>query len=171
MVLGSCLFLCHYKIILILAMRFFYKPLISIFFSISSLLAFGQADINNESFTSTFVKTKDGGQVIFNGKNHAFSVNIPGTTVTEEKLGNAGENQNFIHCGGTVIQTSWVPLPQPVPENMQLSNLTREEQQETLDGYVNYELDYFTNELKTKPLNFTKEWITVGSRLFLGMEL
>jgi hypothetical protein len=148
-------------------MQFYYKLSLSIFFSISSFLTFAQTDIDNEAFKSTFVKTKDGGKVIFNGKSHAFSIDIPGKVVTEEKVRNATGNQNFIHSDGVIIQTSWIPLPQPIPENMQLSNLSIGEQKQTLDGYVNYEFDYFENDLKTKPLNITKEWVTVGSRLFL----
>ena len=36
-----------------------------------------------------------------------------------------------------------------------------------MTGYVNYELDYLENDVKTKSLNITKEWVTVGTRLFL----
>lgn len=66
--------------------------------------------------------------VIFNGRHHAFSINIPGKKVTEEKVETASENQNHIDNDGVIIQTSWIPLPQSIPENMQLSNLSIEEQ-------------------------------------------
>jgi hypothetical protein len=148
-------------------MQFYNKLLLSVFLSISSFLSFAQTDINNEVFNSTFIKTKDGGSVIFNGRHHAFSIDIPGKNVMDEKVGTASENQNYIHSDGAIIQTSWIPLPQPIPEKMQLSNLSIEEQKETLTGYVNYESDYLENDLRTKPLNIKKEWVTVGTRLFL----
>lgn len=148
-------------------MQFYSKLLLSTFLSVSSFLAFAQTDINNEVFKSTFITIKDGGSIIFNGQHHAFSIDIPGKKVTEEKVEAASGNQNYIHSDGVIVQTSWIPLPQPIPENMHLSNLSIEEQKETLTGYVNYELEYLENDLKTKPLNITKEWITVGTRLFL----
>jgi hypothetical protein len=143
------------------------KSLFFSFFLTSSLLAFGQKDINNESFNSKFISEKDGAKVIFNGKLHAFSIEIVGKNVKLQGTAGADNNQNFIDCDGIVIQTSWVPLPQPIPPAMFLSKLTDEEQTETLNGYADYELDYFKNELKLNVVNTKKEWLTLNSKLYL----
>jgi len=130
-------------------------------------IANAQGDINNENFTYTFGNGANGAQVIYNGKSHAFSFDIPGKKVKEQLVDGKQPNQVFLDADTNVIQISLIPLPQPIPAAMQLSNLTADEAKQTLEGYVNYELDYMEKDLKVNPHNVKKEWKTINSKLVL----
>jgi len=98
-------------------------------------------------------RQKAGGQIVYLGKTHSFSLDIFAKTVKVPQVEGKAENQTFLEVDTNTVQTSTVPLPQPIPATMLLSNLTEAQKKETLEGYVNYELDYFTNELKVSPAN------------------
>lgn len=148
-------------------MSLVYRSVLLLFLLANSFLAFGQEDINNESFESKFVAQNGGGKVVFNGKSHAFSIDIVGKNVKLQGVAGTDNNQCFIDCDGEVIQTSWVPIPQPMPSAMHLSKLTKEQETEILSGYADYELDYFKSELKLKITDLKKEWLTINSKLYM----
>ncbi len=142
--------------------------LLSLFFIIFyNLLAVAQSDINNETFNYHLKPTPTGALVIYNGKTHSFTFDVQGKKFKETKAANNTENNNFIGLGKSVIQTSLVPLPQPVPQSFHLSNLTLDQQKEALNGYVDYELDYFTNQLHVKVANLKRSWETINGKLFI----
>ena len=126
-----------------------------------------QEDINNEAFTFNFSPTGKGADITYVGKTHSFGLNIIGPAVSREQVQGTDNNQSFIRIGKDVIQFSLVNLPQPIPPAMQLSKLTDDETKETLEGYVSYELDYFTKGLNITTNSVKKEWKTINSRLYL----
>jgi len=130
-------------------------------------IARAQDDINNENFTYTF-KTGDSGALLtYNGKSHAFSFGIPGKNVTQQEVDTKQPNQVFINAGKTLVQVSLIPLPQPIAPAVQLGSLTDDQIKGTLEGYVQYEIDYMKNDLKINPHNLKKEWKTINSKLVL----
>ena len=129
--------------------------------------AIAQADINNEVFTSKFVQSKNGVDILFNGKSHSFTLTFSGVSYKTAKVINNQNNQNFITIGDNIIQASLIALPQPISPTVKLSKLTSDEIKATLEAYVNYELDYITKDLKVDPANLKKEWKIVNSQLFL----
>ncbi|MEO6453765.1 MAG: hypothetical protein ABIN97_06840 [Ginsengibacter sp.] len=123
-----------------------------------SFPVFGQFEIYDEEFNLNFLKIKDGGQWFFKGNNHSFSINIIAKNITTT------ESPNYITADNTILQVSIVPLPK---SNLDLSKLTIAQQKETLAGYVDYELDYFKNDVKINYKDLKKEWVTVNSILWL----
>src|SRR5476651_2740099 len=109
-----------------------------ILFLFKSFASFGQEDINNESFTYMLKLNATGATIIYNGKSHSFTLDIAGKGIKETNVQNKAANQNFISFDKTFVQTSWVPMPQPIPSGLHLGSLTIDKQKEILDGYVNY---------------------------------
>jgi hypothetical protein len=70
---------------------------------------------------------------------------------------------NYFIIDNLVFQSSLVPIP----SQTDLSNLSSNQEKQILDQYVQYELDYFQNELKLKINGLKKEWRTIGTKLFL----
>jgi hypothetical protein len=144
------------------------KLLLTTLLSIFYLFSFAQADVNNEIFKYQLSPNKTGAQIVYQGKSHYFTLNVTGKKVKPAPLSSArAENQDFIDIDNTILQTSLVALPKPLPADFKLSALTVEQQKTLLDGYVNYELDYLKDELH---INFTalkKEYITLNSKLFV----
>jgi len=144
-----------------------YHVLLCLLFSVSSLSVFGQEDINNESFKFAFVPGKGEAKVIYNGKSHAFSFLLNGKAIKQPNVNGRSDNMQFFNIDSTVFQSSFVELPQPIPSGMQLSHLTDEQERTTLEGYVNYELNYMRDDLKLTLTDVKKEWKTINSKLFL----
>ena len=140
--------------------------LLLFFLSICSL-AMAQEDINTEAFTFNFSPNDKGADIVYLGKSHSFGLNIVSPAVSREQVQGTDNNQSFIKIGKDVIQFSLVNLPQPIPASMQLSKLTDDETKETLEGYVNYELDYFNKGLNLTTNSVKKEWKTINARLYL----
>lgn len=142
----------------------------TIFFTIACLaFSYGQSAISSEKFRFIFKSGTSGGEIIYNGKNHYFTINIIGKKIKQAGVENSNNdsNQNFFTIDNTAVQTAIVPLPQPLPKSYNLSKLSSTQQKELLDGYVNYELDYFKNELNVNLDNVKKEWKTINSKLFI----
>jgi len=130
-------------------------------------VAFAQADINTEVFTSHVTFNASGANVAYIGKGHSFTVDVIGTDVKEAPHGDVSQpNQNFVIVDKDIVQASLVPLPQPIADGVMLSKLTDEQIKPTLEGYVDYEIDY-VKQLNASPTNIKKEWKTINSRLFL----
>jgi hypothetical protein len=123
-----------------------------------SIFAFGQMDIYKEEFELSYLPQINGGQFLYNGRAHAFTIDIVADSIQ------TSESPNFITVDNHIVQTSVVPLPET---GLDLNNLTTAQQKEALEGYVNYELDYFKTEVKIKCVNLNKEWKNIHSRLWL----
>lgn len=142
--------------------------LLLLLFSLSAYsIADAQEDINSEVFTSSFVQSKTGMDLVFNGKSHSFTLTFTGVNAKTADVMAKEENQNFATIGENIVQASLVALPQPISPTVNLSKLTYDEIKPTLEGYVNYELEYITKDLKLNPQNIKKEWKTISSQLFL----
>jgi hypothetical protein len=120
--------------------------------------AFAQNEFASEEFELSFVKKDKGAGFLFNGKSHSFTVDIISDSIQTT------ENPNFIVVNNRVVQASTVPLP---TSKLDLSNLSVATQKETLNAYVDYELEYFKSDLKMKYTNLKREWITIGSKVWL----
>jgi hypothetical protein len=117
-----------------------------------------QSDIKNEEFQLSYLTEKGGAQFLYNGKAHAFTVDIVADSIRTT------EYPNYIIVDKRIVQVSAIPLQ---PTSIDLSGLTIEQQKGALSGYVDYETDYFKNELKLDCQNIKKEWIFIDSKLWL----
>ena len=145
-----------------------YKILLCLIFSISGFEALAQEDINNESFKFSLVRENNDTKMIYNGQSHAFTLALTSRSVREDNPSGENDNMHFLILDSKVLlQSSWVPIPQPLPEGMLLSQLTEQQQRQTLDGYINYELDYIRNEEKLVVKNVKKEWKKINSRFYM----
>src|ERR1700740_64052 len=105
-----------------------HKILLFSIFLICSFRVLAQEDINNESFKFSLVRWNGDSKMIYNGKSHAFTVTINAKSVREEKTEGENDNMHFLIVDSTtLLQSSWVPIPQPVPEGMQLGQLTEKQ--------------------------------------------
>jgi hypothetical protein len=72
-------------------------------------------------------------------------------------------NKSFFDVDGQVIQFVTVKIP----SNMDLENLTPEKSKSILQGYVQYEMQYFRNELKLEVSDFTSDFTTLSNNYFV----
>ncbi len=120
--------------------------------------AFAQTDLYKEEFQFSYLPKKNGGQILYNGTAHSFTIDILSDSI------NTTEYPNYIKIYNHILQTAIVPLPQ---SNLDLKRLTIAQQKEALEGYMGYELEYFKNDLLLNYQHLKKEWITVNTRLWL----
>lgn len=132
--------------------------LIAIPLLINNILAIGQTEVHKEKFDSYFLIRKDGGQFLYNGKSHSFTVDVVADSVKTT------DSPNFILVNEHIVQSNILPLPS---SSLDLTKLSSDQQKEILEGYVKYEMDYFKDELKLNCQNLNKEWITINSKLWL----
>ena len=123
-----------------------------------SVMVIAQTDFHQEEFQFSYLPKKNGGQFLYNGRAHSFTVDIVSDNI------NTTEYPNYIKVNNHILQSSVVPLPVTHPD---LKRLTMAEQKDALTGYMDYELDYFKNHLHLNFRNLKKEWMTINSRLWL----
>jgi hypothetical protein len=116
---------------------------------VTCFYAFGQENGENE-FNSKFIQNEKGGEVIYWGNKRYFVVKLFGGKVETTEIVNSKvpKNQHFIEVDQKIIQTSIIPIPKNVIDNYDLKNLSLEQQQSILEGYMNYEIEYITKDLK-----------------------
>ena len=135
------------------------KTLLSTLFLLtSSIVCIAQDDFYTEEFELSFSTTMNGGEFVYNGKAHSFKIKVVSDSIRTT------EHPNFITVGNRIVQSNAVPLPS---SRLDLKKLTIEQQKEVLNGYVEYELDYFKNEIHLVCQNLQLEWVTVDARLWL----
>ena len=117
-----------------------------------------QTSIADEEFISSFSPNEKGATVHYQGKSHAFTLDIVAKEVKTT------DNPGFYLADNHIVQVSTVPLP---PVKLDLSRLTDAQQKQALSAYVDYEMTYFQNKLKLKCNDLKKDWIVINSRLFL----
>jgi hypothetical protein len=145
-------------------MKSIYKTSMLFAFLIKSIISYAQSPVEKETFTYSFLPNKNGAQAVYAGENHSFSLDFIGKDIKIATFKAKPENQNFIYIGSQVIQTSWVPLQMPLPAGYKVDKLNIDQQKEILEGYVNYELDYFRQQLHLKVNNLQSEWVQINSR-------
>ena len=101
-------------------------------------------------FSSKYISNKKGGEVVYCANGKHFLVKLNGKKVEPAEIENGTNplNQHFIAVDGKVIQSSIIPIPQNVLEHYDLNNLSLDQQESILTGYMNYELEYITKEVK-----------------------
>lgn len=127
-------------------------------FLILSLPAVAQNSVSKEQFNLSFQGKANSHKWVFKGVDHSFSVAVVADSVKTEQY------PNYISVKNQIVQCSAIPMPET---NLNLLNLTLAQQKEALNGYVDYEVDYFGNELKLQIQNLKKEWITVNGKTWL----
>jgi|SRR5450631_644180 len=124
----------------------------------ASLMAIGQTDNHTEEFDFSYLPIKNGGRFLYNGTAHSFTLDIVSDSI------NTTDFPNYIKVNDRIFQTSIVPLP---ATKLNLNHLTNAQQKEALEAYMNYELEYFKNDLKLGYKNLRKEWMTINAKLWL----
>jgi hypothetical protein len=131
---------------------------LTIFIMTFSAVVIGQTDMYKEDFEFSYLPKRDGGQILYNGTKHSFTIDVVSDSI------NTTEFPNFIKVDGHIVQTTIVALPS---DNLDLNSLTTDQQKEALEAYVDYELEYFDKELQLKYTNLKKEWKTIHTKLWL----
>jgi len=108
-------------------------------------------------FKVVLLKAKKGAVMVFAGKKHSLTLDIQGDAVKP-----AGQ-PNFVLVNEKIVQVSCIPIP----GGKDASKCTIDQQQEILNGYVNYEMDYFKKELKLATGDLKKEWLVLQGRQYL----
>jgi hypothetical protein len=134
-----------------------------------SLTCFSQTSINNESFKYVFKTTQIGARVSYVGNAHSFTFDVKDKALKTLSAEGSDENMHFISIDKSTFQTSIIPMPQPIPVGFNLSNLTIAQQKDAIEGYVDYELDYF-KQLGVIPIKLRKEWVYINKKLFMLWE-
>jgi hypothetical protein len=149
-----------YPTLLIFHFKTIHMKTLSLLISLSliSFSTLAQSDLYDEEFTLTYSATKTGGKFLYNGKQHSFTIDV-----TSDKI-KPTEYPNYITVGGQIIQAAIIAVP---PSNIDLKNISRAQQNVILEGYVQYELDYFKKELNMNYQNFKKEVVFIDARPWL----
>ncbi|RZK10692.1 MAG: hypothetical protein EOO46_09715 [Flavobacterium sp.] len=142
----------------------------NVFLQILLLVSFSSLaqDIPSE-FSSKYIPNKKGGEVIYCGNDKHFLVKFNGKKVehTEIEGGTNPLNQHFIAVDGKVIQSSIIPIPQNVLDSYDLNNLSLEQQESILTGYMNYELEYIAKEMELGITEIRMKAETHGSKSYI----
>jgi len=134
------------------------KRLIAIlFFCLSNFYVFSQATYKAEPFKAALMQTKTGAMVVYNGKKHSFTIDIISDSIKPSK------HPNFVIVDNKVLQASIISFQ----SKLDFDNLDEEAQIKNLLGYMNYELDYVKNQLKSKDLNEKYEFIKLNDKIFI----
>jgi hypothetical protein len=99
------------------------------------------------------------GMLVFSGEKHSFTVVVRGDSV---KSGGDGQT-NFVVADNAIVQVSCVPMP----DGVDASGYSVEQQKTVLNLYVNYEMDYFNKELKLTTPNPQRSWVVIKDRTYL----
>nr|WKN36054.1 hypothetical protein K4G66_27180 [Tunicatimonas sp. TK19036] len=130
---------------------------ITIFSLLTGFLCFGQVEYNAEEFQAGLMKTKTGAMIVYTGTNHSFTLEM-----FSENL-KPSEQANFLTVDNTIFQSVIIPFQQ----KLDFDNMSAEIQKSNLLDYMNYELDYFKNELKQKIVGERHEFIEFNDKIYL----
>lgn len=95
--------------------------------------------------------------MVFAGKKHSFTLDIKGDSIKPS------DQPNWVLINNSIVQATCVPLP----GGKDASKCPLAQQREILNGYVDYEMAYFHEELKLVTKDVKKEWPVIGGRQFL----
>ncbi|MEN9302134.1 MAG: hypothetical protein RL264_563 [Bacteroidota bacterium] len=115
-----------------------------------------QTTFKAEEFTSYLLPTKTGAKNVFNGSKHSFTVDYVGEV-------KAAEKPNFAFIGNVVVQALTIQLN----KQLDLERKSEKEIEMYLLDYMNYEVEYTKEVLKTSEINEKYEFLKLNGRLFL----
>jgi len=107
-------------------------------------LALAQAA--DETFEAALLQTKTGAMLVYNGSQHAFSIQFTGRV-------EPSKNPNFLTLNGQVVQAAIIGYG----SNGDVSDLPEDTQKKFLLSYQQHEGTYFRKELKVPITDFRKE--------------
>ncbi|SNT40854.1 hypothetical protein SAMN05421640_0015 [Ekhidna lutea] len=124
-------------------------------FFLTPLLTFGQ-----QEYEQALIESETGAYIIFTNDSNSFVLHLD--TATVEPL---GDGSNFL----VLVDSTWTlqlfSIGYQNPNNKDTGEL--EVQKSFLLQYMNYELNYFKNEVKMKVENQSAGWGPVGNKYFL----
>ena len=126
-------------------------------FLLSTIICSGQNENTVEQFKPAVLKLMSGAKIVFNGTTHAFTIDVISDSIKPP------ERPNFLLVNNNVFQY----LTLAADKRVNFDSLSIERKKANLTNYMNYELDYFKNELKIKISNLNFEWLELNKRLFL----
>jgi len=123
---------------------------------LTNLFCFTQ-NYNAEKFHSALMKKQTGAMVVYNGQHHSFTIEIFADSIKPS------DKPNFLVVDNKILQASIIPFQ----TKLDFEKLSEETQKKNLLGYMDYEMNYIKNQLKTKELNEKYEFITLNNKMFL----
>jgi hypothetical protein len=125
-------------------------------FILSNSFCFSQ-NYQAEKFQAAMMQKKDGALIVYTGQKHSFTIDIIADSVKPS------DQPNFLIADGKIIQSKIIPFK----TKLDFDNLSEEAQKKNLLGYMDYEMDYIKEQLKSKKLNESNEFINLNNKIFL----
>lgn len=122
-----------------------------------SLICPAQNENRVESFKATVLKTKTGVMIVYNGSEHALTIEIVSENIKHS------EHPDVLMVENRVFQH--VVLPSQ--NRINYDSLSIDRKKANLTSYVNYELNYIKQVLKSEILNVKFKWIELNGKLCL----
>jgi hypothetical protein len=134
------------------------KTLLLLFITVTfATAAHPQGSDADSAFKIVLLKAKKGAVMVYSGKKRSFTIAIESDSISTT------DSPNWLMIDNQIVQVNCIPIP----NGADASKFTPEQQQQMLNGYVQYEMNYFQKELKLSITDLKKEWLTFGDRLFL----
>lgn len=112
---------------------------------------------NNDEPQLSFVQKEKSGDFNITWNNHRAGFTIEAKEIKEM------EHKGFLKVDGQVVQFVSIKIP----SNMDLTNLTPEKMKPILEGYVQYEMQYFKGELKLDISELASDFTTINDKFFI----
>jgi len=117
-------------------------------------------DSNNEEPELNFTKKDKLSEISFSWNNHRIRFEVEAKSIKQL------DAKGFFDADGQVVQFSTVKIP----SNVDLMNLNDEKEISILRGYVQYEFQYFQNELKLEVKDLKIDTKTLNGKNFIEWE-
>ncbi|MDP4185821.1 MAG: hypothetical protein Q8862_11755 [Bacteroidota bacterium] len=130
--------------------------LVFVFFLLVGLSTFGQNDYTAEKYQTALMPTKTGGMIAYTGTSHSFTLNLVSNNIKPLE-------HHLINIDNTIFQSIIIPFK----KKCDFEHMSIEDQKANLLGYMNYELDYVSKELKLDVRNKKYEWLELNGKQFL----
>jgi hypothetical protein len=132
-------------------------PRLLLFFLLGLLPTLVLAQAADETFEAALLQTKTGAMLVYNGSQHAFSVQFTGRV-------EPSKNPNFLTLNGQVVQAAIIGYG----SNGDVSDLPEDTQKKFLLSYQQHEGTYFRKELKVPITDEKTTFVRHGNHLFLS---
>ncbi|MDB5257065.1 MAG: hypothetical protein JWM14_1760 [Chitinophagaceae bacterium] len=132
------------------------RPLLFIALFLFNAYSFAQT-YTAEKFEPALMQTKTGAILVYNGEKHSFTLELVSPNLRPT------ENPTFIMLDQSILQAVVLPFSQ----KLDFDHLSIADQKQILTGYMNYELNYFKQELHQDYKKSISEWIELNGKLFL----
>jgi len=114
-------------------------------------------DFKPQEFEIATAGTENGLKIIYSSLDKSFTIDVHGEQI------NFTESPYFYIVDGKIFQAMILGFQ----KELDFDNLKENEQKEYLTQYMNYEIEYFKDELKIKIKNLANEFYIVNDKLFL----